>query len=430
MGLATIMQNELKTKVTSMAIAKKLWNPFAVKFFAKQLKKVISACIGNCVSPVSKNLSNLFSGIYVEDCTSIPVASWAKKEQKAKANKQAEAMQGAAGDETSPPKGKAGSNKATVKLYAMIDIMKHSVHELRLAMGNTAELTLAAGVWAAIPLGALVIGDLGFWDFDRLNLIVQSGAYYISRVKFGTVIHLLDGTKIENMITWLKEELKNEHEFIDKEVFVGANCQLKTRMIVEKVPKAVSRKRARQLKKDQKQDASGPRLAWMEYTVIITSIPVFMCSAATIIKLYRLRWQVELFFKHLKSDLNLKSVSGSDESRIFCQLYGALILIVILSVFWIGAHAHTDRELCIAKVSKYLKAKSRLHHALLHGTLKSLMYDLAVQVSSDTYTLFHKEECKRGTSLSMFKNTLERELISESEIVTEGAAATEGGTAA
>src|SRR5690606_38575252 len=52
----------------------------------------------------------------------------------------------------------------------------------------------------------------------------------------------------------------------------------------------------------------------------------------TISELYRERWQVELFFKWIKQHLRIKSFYGTSQNAVFCQIWIALCMFLILAI--------------------------------------------------------------------------------------------------
>ncbi|OQX85496.1 MAG: hypothetical protein B6D55_07370, partial [Candidatus Omnitrophica bacterium 4484_70.2] len=57
----------------------------------------------------------------------------------------------------------------------------------------------------------------------------------------------------------------------------------------------------------------------------------FFWSAKTIAKVYKERWQIELFFKTLKQQLKVKSFVGTSRNALLSQLWIALIAYLLLS---------------------------------------------------------------------------------------------------
>lgn len=63
---------------------------------------------------------------------------------------------------------------------------------------------------------------------------------------------------------------------------------------------------------------------------ILTNI--FDMPAKDILNLYRMRWQIELFFKWIKQNLKIKHCLGYNENSIKIQLYTALIVYLLLYI--------------------------------------------------------------------------------------------------
>jgi IS4 transposase len=53
-------------------------------------------------------------------------------------------------------------------------------------------------------------------------------------------------------------------------------------------------------------------------------------SANTIGELYKARWEVEIFFRDIKQQLQIKSFVGTSENAVMIQIWTALITILVL----------------------------------------------------------------------------------------------------
>lgn len=58
----------------------------------------------------------------------------------------------------------------------------------------------------------------------------------------------------------------------------------------------------------------------------------FILSASTIAKLYRCRWQVELFFKWIKQHLRIKAFYGTTENAVKTQIWIAISVYVLVAI--------------------------------------------------------------------------------------------------
>ena len=56
----------------------------------------------------------------------------------------------------------------------------------------------------------------------------------------------------------------------------------------------------------------------------------FAWAASTIGKLYKSRWQVEIFFRHVKQLLHIKSFVGTSQNAVEIQLWTALNTLLML----------------------------------------------------------------------------------------------------
>jgi IS4 transposase len=59
-----------------------------------------------------------------------------------------------------------------------------------------------------------------------------------------------------------------------------------------------------------------------------------MASSEQIAHIYKIRWQIELFFRWIKQHLNIPTLFGTSENTVYGQLYSALIVYVLLKAFY------------------------------------------------------------------------------------------------
>ena len=61
-----------------------------------------------------------------------------------------------------------------------------------------------------------------------------------------------------------------------------------------------------------------------EHIVLLTNHNKF--GATTISAIYKDRWQIEIFFKHLKQNLKIKTFVGTTENALYIQIRTAFVL--------------------------------------------------------------------------------------------------------
>lgn len=90
-----------------------------------------------------------------------------------------------------------------------------------------------------------------------------------------------------------------------------------------------SRRRARRKSRRQGKTPQAQTLHAAGYVLLLTSLDDSV-SAADILALYRLRWQIELVFKRLKSLLHLDALPAHDPDLARCWIYAKLIAALLL----------------------------------------------------------------------------------------------------
>ncbi len=66
-----------------------------------------------------------------------------------------------------------------------------------------------------------------------------------------------------------------------------------------------------------------------EFLILATTLPAAECPAADVLAVYRLRWQIELAFKRLKSLLHIDDIRTRTKAGTQCWLYAKLILALL-----------------------------------------------------------------------------------------------------
>src|SRR5439155_12005184 len=119
---------------------------------------------------------------------------------------------------------------------------------------------------------------------------------------------------------------------LERPIFLGEKERVAARLIVARVPEAIVNERRRKARKNAKKkgytpcQAHLPLLAW---SLFITNVPPTIWKTDTVVKVYPLRWQIELIFKSWKSYLHLASIKTKKEDTTLCYLYGRMLLILL-----------------------------------------------------------------------------------------------------
>lgn len=137
------------------------------------------------------------------------------------------------------------------------------------------------------------------------------------------------------------------------------------RLVCLRVNEQVTSERRRRLKQHARKKGravSQLHLTLCEWTLLITNVPEPWLPLSMVRALYRLRWQIELLFKQLKSILRVHQSDTGNAQRLRCELYGKLIAAVL--VHRIHGVANTElwnaarREISMDKLYKRLQERA------------------------------------------------------------------------
>ncbi len=119
---------------------------------------------------------------------------------------------------------------------------------------------------------------------------------------------------------------------------------------------------------------------------MVTNVPYALLPAGMVRFLYILRWQIELLFKQLKSILCIHQSHTKNANRLKCQIYGKLILAVILH----RIHARVNNQI-------WKQARRELGFDKLYKRMQKRAFSLfrLILLSVEGAILFLSEEIHR-----------------------------------
>jgi Domain of unknown function (DUF4372)/Transposase DDE domain len=208
------------------------------------------------------------------------------------------------------PWAKFRRQKGAVKLHTLLDLRGNIPCFIHISHGKMHDVT--ALDLLPIEPGAFYVMDRGYVDFERLYRFTQGSAFFVTRGK-------------RNL-----------------------DCTRRTRRAVDE---------ATGLRSDQTIVLAGPqssrlypdplrRVAFYDAEhqrrlVFLTNN--FTLPALTIARLYKCRWQVELFFKWIKQHLRIKAFYGTSDNAVKTQVWIAISVYVLVAI--VKKELRIDRSL-------------------------------------------------------------------------------------
>lgn len=205
------------------------------------------------------------------------------------------------------------------------------IEQLALSDGRGAE---SLGRFVCGP-GDIVIGDGGYAKAKDLAQLDADGAAFIVRTGWNAVrLRTPDGAPFDlfAMLGGVPERGTAEAAAAIALDQAGKRL-LPVRLVVRgKSADEAARARRRARRKSRKQGRTPKKetLQAAGYIVLLTSLDGAGFPAGDVLELYRLRWQIELVFKRLKSLIHLDRLPAKDPDLARCWIYAKIITALLL----------------------------------------------------------------------------------------------------
>jgi hypothetical protein len=239
----------------------------------------------------------------------------------------------------------ATHTQAALKVGVRFDLCRGVLRGPLLSAGRTHESTTPLQS-APLPAGALRLADLGFFDLEVLVQIGAQDGYWLSRLHFGTAVYDAQGRRWDVVDLLAAQGAVAQ---VDLPIALGAQQRLPARLLAVRVPQEVADQRRRRLRataRDHGRTPSAARLAWCDWTLLVTNVPPELLSVREALVLARARWQIELLFKLWKSHGHIDESRSGKHWRVLCEVYAKLLAMVVQH--WLlltGCWAYPDRSL-------------------------------------------------------------------------------------
>jgi len=197
------------------------------------------------------------------------------------------------------PWAKFRKNKAAVKLHTLLDLRGNIPVVISITNGKIHDVNALDNL--VFETGAIYVFDRAYVDFARLYRIHQSLAFFVTRAKSNFVFKRLYSQPV------------------DKSTGVRADQIIMVTGFYTLLDYPEKLRRIRYFDVETK-----------KRFVFLTNN--FTLPAIVIAKLYKCRWQVELFFKWIKQHLRIKAFYGTSENALKTQIWIAISVYVLVAI--------------------------------------------------------------------------------------------------
>jgi hypothetical protein len=191
--------------------------------------------------------------------------------------------------------------KAAAKCHLRLDLQSFLPRFAIVDTAKHADAKRARELCAGIRAGEIVIFDKAYVDFDHLADLAMREIFWVTRAK--------DNMQYEVVVEYQKGA---QGKILSDELI-----KLRTPNSLRKYPELMRRVVAL-VEVDGKE---------VEMVFLTNNLE---WSAASIVELYRCRWQIEVFFKQIKQTLQLADFLGTSANAVRWQIWTALLVYLLL----------------------------------------------------------------------------------------------------
>ena len=261
--------------------------------------------------------------------------------------------------------------------------------------------------------GDLALFDQGYFSMPALYEINRIGAFFLTRFLSSVLIYPTCDSDSPIDLLKLLRQIGQRCSALTAFIGQEKKTRIPARLICLPVTQEIANTRRMRLKRNARKKGrtcSKKSLALCSWTLLLTNAPENILPCPAIFSLYRLRWQIELVFKQLKSVLGIHICNSSNESRLLCHLYGTLITAFIFhqfhSIHAINLWNKHSSELSFDKFFKRCQERAFHWLSLLLATPRKALHLILLSVRSflpSTLKLHQKNRPTSLQALSKFK---------------------------
>lgn len=189
------------------------------------------------------------------------------------------------------------TRKGAVKLHTVLDYETGLPNYVVLSDGKKHDVK--AAIETSFPAKSVLVVDRAYVDYKWLFNLDSTGVFFVTRLK--------DNANYVVAQTFLEDD-KAEHILSDKDI--------------ELIGFYTSKKYPKKLRIVKVYDAANDKMM-----ILLTNN--FNWTAQTISELYRARWDIEVFFKHLKQLFRIKTFVGTSPNAVRIQMWTSMIAILL-----------------------------------------------------------------------------------------------------
>jgi hypothetical protein len=220
------------------------------------------------------------------------------------------------------------------RVHCLFDVNAAIPSDIIIERGNTSDLKIARSL--RYKAGEIYVADRGYFSFKWFDQVKGAGAYFLTRAK-----HF-------------------EYEIIEERTPTHKN------VMSDQIVRPIGKKSAQHYEGLLRMISYLDPETEKELTFITTLMDY---AAKTIADLYKIRWQIEIFFRELKHYFKLRSFLGNSKGAIAIQIYAYAIAYILLKVFAKFNHSDLPWYRLLELVRSLVNMNFDFNHKTIHNSV-------------------------------------------------------------
>lgn len=222
---------------------------------------------------------------------------------------------------------KPGSTGTDWRVHLRMDLSERRIEEVKVTDYSGGERLESY----TISPDEIMIGDRGYATNKGIAHVLDAGGHVVIRSKWTLNLKTQNGSAVD-IIPLLETLSPDEIGDWTLQLVYKSKCYPVRLVAIRKSPQATEKTRRKLHKEARKKGKQLKRetLKAANFIFVVTDLPNMDISSSQVLELYRMRWQIELVFKRLKSILGFDRLRAKDDK--LCQTYllgkilGALVI--------------------------------------------------------------------------------------------------------
>jgi len=162
--------------------------------------------------------------------------------------------------------------------------------------------------------------------------VTEAGAYVLLRMHWQNIrLHNAQGEPLDMDQTLKRAEIGDTGTTVY--IPLEGKAPVPARLLVRPLPSEAASRNRQRLRRNAAKKGRTPRATSLRlagYFCVLNTLPVALASDDVVLELYRIRWQIELFFKRCKGLLHFDQLRAFDPGLVRTYCLAKLIEVALI----------------------------------------------------------------------------------------------------